>query len=53
MVNKAKSVQLGMRLSPELKRAAEQAAADDSRTLTSLLEKILLDYLKARGYWKK
>ena len=41
--------QLDLRLSPELKAAAEEAAADDSRSLTSLIEKLLVDHLKAIG----
>jgi hypothetical protein len=41
------------RLAPEIKAAAEKAAADDHRSLSSLLEKILADYLKKAGYLKK
>lgn len=50
MAAKAKTAQLNMRISPELKEAAEIAAAADRRTLTSLIEKLLDDYLKDRGY---
>lgn len=42
--------QVGLRLPPEVKAAAERAAADDHRTLTSLIEKLLADYLRQRGY---
>jgi hypothetical protein len=39
-----------MRLQPSLKAAAELAADEDSRSLTSLIEKVLKDYLRSRGY---
>lgn len=45
-----KSHQLNLRISPELKKLADQAAADDQRSLTSLIEKLLTDHLKANGY---
>jgi hypothetical protein len=38
---------------PELKEAAEKAAADDHRSLTSLIEKLLSDYLRRKGYLSK
>jgi hypothetical protein len=37
-------------MSAELKEAAEQAAAADHRSLTSLVEKVLTDYCRATGY---
>ena len=36
----------------QLKNAADKAAADDHRTLTSLVEKLLTDYLRRKGYLK-
>ena len=45
-----KTAQVKLRLAPELKAAAERAAADDHRSLTSLIEKLLSDHLKAKGY---
>lgn len=45
-----KSHQLNLRISPELKNLADRAAADDHRTLTSLIEKLLTDHLKLHGY---
>jgi hypothetical protein len=48
-----KSHQLNLRISPELKQLADQAAADDQRTLTSLIEKLLTEHLKAKGYLAK
>lgn len=34
------------------KIAAEKAAADDHRSLTQLVEKLLADYLRSKGYLK-
>jgi len=41
-----KTSQVNLRLQPALKEAAERAAAQDHRSLTSLIEKLLADYLK-------
>jgi hypothetical protein len=51
--DKSRAVQIGVRISVELKQAAEKAAADDFRTLSSLIEKILVEHLRSTGYWKK
>lgn len=48
-----KTAQMNLRLRPELKEAAERAARDDNRTLTSLIEKLLMDYCRKRGVLKK
>jgi hypothetical protein len=40
-----KTAQINLRIAPSLKEAAERAAADDQRSLTSLVEKLLTDYL--------
>ena len=45
-----KSKILNMRIEPELKDAAEKAAADDRRSLTSWVEKLMVDFLKREGY---
>jgi hypothetical protein len=47
-----KTAQVNLRLVPALKAAAEKAAADDQRSLTSLVEKLLTDYLRKHGYLK-
>jgi hypothetical protein len=47
-----KSAVVQLRLRPSLKEAAERAADDEQRSLTSLVEKLLSDYLKKRGYLK-
>lgn len=48
-----KTATLNLRVDPPLKEAAEKAAADDRRSLTSLIEKLLTDYLRAKGYLSK
>lgn len=53
MQKRIKTAQVNLRLEPGLKEAAEQAAADDHRSLTSLVEKLLADYLRERGYLPK
>jgi hypothetical protein len=52
MKAETKEAQVNLRIRPSLKEAAEKAANDDNRSLTSLVEKLLLDYLKKRGYLK-
>ena len=47
-----KTAQVNLRIDPALKAAADKAAADDQRSLTSLVEKLLSDYLKKKGYLK-
>ncbi len=48
-----KTPSLGVRVKPETKKALEKAAAADMRSLSSLIEKILTEWLKANGYLKK
>ncbi len=45
-----KTAQLSLRIDPGLKEVADRAAADDQRSLTSLIEKLLTDHLRAKGY---
>jgi hypothetical protein len=40
-------------MDPKLKTLADKAASDDQRSLTSLIEKLLADYLRQHGYLKK
>jgi hypothetical protein len=42
-----------MRMDPRVKEAAEKAAVDDRRSLAALIEILLIDYLKDRGYLTK
>jgi hypothetical protein len=48
-----KTSAISVRVSDEVKAAAEKAAADDSRTLASYVEKMLIDHLRKAGYLKK
>jgi hypothetical protein len=48
-----KTAQINLRIDPQLKAAADKAASDDQRSLTSLVEKLLSDYLKRKGFWPK
>jgi len=42
-----------MRIDPELKAAAEKAAVADRRSFSSLVETLLTDYCRERGYLDK
>jgi hypothetical protein len=44
------SLPVSFRLSAEVKAAAQEAAADDHRSLSSLMEKVLAEYLREKGY---
>ncbi|WP_345936168.1 hypothetical protein P7L78_21955 [Tistrella bauzanensis] len=46
----ARTAAIGIRVEPAVKAAAEKAAADDHRTLASLLEKLLVEHLRTSGY---
>jgi hypothetical protein len=52
MATETKSAQLLIRIQPSIKGAAEKAAADDRRSLSSFIEKLLSDYLRKHGYLK-
>jgi predicted HicB family RNase H-like nuclease len=52
MTTETKSAQLLVRIQPSLKAAAEKAAVADRRSLSSLVEKLLADYLRRNGYLK-
>jgi hypothetical protein len=49
-VDITKSMPVSFRLPPEVKAAAEKAAKDDTRSLSSFMEKLLTEHLKAKGY---
>jgi hypothetical protein len=53
MTQRLKTATLNLRISPQLKAVAEKAAADDHRSLTSLIEKLLSEWLRERGYLPK
>jgi len=44
---------VSFRLPAAKKAALEKAAVDDTRSVSSMIEKILTDWLKANGYLKK
>lgn len=46
----ARTASIGIRVEPELKAAAEKAAAADRRTVASLIEKLLAEHLEKAGY---
>ena len=48
----AKTSAISVRVPDAVKAAAEKAAADDSRSVASLVEKLLSEHLKAKGYLK-
>lgn len=50
MQRRARTAQVNFRTFPELKAAAERAAAADNRSLTSLIEMLLLEHVRALGY---
>jgi hypothetical protein len=50
MAGETRTSQLLVRIQPSLKAAAEKAARDDHRSLSSLVEKLLTEHLKAKGY---
>jgi hypothetical protein len=52
MTEENRTAVVQLRIRPSLKAAAEKAAAEDSRSLTSLVEKLLTDHLKKRGLLK-
>lgn len=52
-VKRLKTAQVNLRIDPDLKTLADKAAEADQRSLTSLIEKLLTDYLKKQGFLKK
>ena len=49
----ARTASIGIRVEPDLKDAAERAAKDDRRTVASLIEKVLTEWLEQNGYMQK
>lgn len=47
-----KTAGLGFRIDPKLKAALEKAAKDDLRSTSSMVEKILMEWLREKGYLK-
>jgi hypothetical protein len=53
MASRQKNVAISIRVSEAIKLAAEKVAKDDTRTVTSYVEKLIVEDLKAKGYLKK
>ena len=51
-VDTPKTLPVSFRLPPDVKAAAERAAKDDTRSVSSFMEKLLTEHLKATGYLK-
>jgi hypothetical protein len=47
-----RSAPIGIRVTPSVKAAAEKAAEADRRTVASLIEKLLVEYLEKTGFLK-
>ena len=50
MLRETKRAPFQIRMQPTVKAAGEKAAADQNRSLSSLMETLLIDHLKAAGY---
>jgi len=48
-----RTVSVGLRITPSLKKGLDAAAAADQRPVASMVEKILTEYLKKNGYLPK
>jgi uncharacterized protein (DUF1778 family) len=48
-----KGLPISFRLTPDKKQALETAAEADSRSVSSMLDKIVSDWLKEQGYLPK
>ena len=51
MMRRKKTAQITLRIDSMLKEAAEKAAAQDHRSLTSLIERLLRKHLRSRGFF--
>ncbi len=47
-----KTEAISIRVEPDIKAAAKQAAEEDRRSVASLVEKVLVQYLTENGYLK-
>jgi hypothetical protein len=51
--NMVKTHPLGFRVDPEIKEAIEKAARADDRSVSSMVERILKEWLRENGYLRK
>lgn len=49
MTERIKSATLNLRIDPKIKKMAEKDANDDHRSLTSFIEKLILDHHNAKA----
>jgi hypothetical protein len=47
-----RTASIGIRIEPDVKTAAEKAAAEDGRTLANYIERMLIEHLREKGYLK-
>jgi hypothetical protein len=52
MAIETRTANVMVRMTPSLKALAEKAAKEDTRSLSSLIERVLTEHLKAAGYLK-
>jgi hypothetical protein len=50
MMRRKKTAQITVRIDSTLKEAAEKAAAQDRRSITALIERLLSKHLRSRGF---
>jgi hypothetical protein len=50
VTSEPKRKQFAIRMRPAIHEAGQKAAADENRSLASLMETLLIDHLKAKGY---
>jgi hypothetical protein len=50
MLRETKRAPFQIRMQPSIKVAGEKAAADQNRSLSSLMETLLINFLKEHGY---
>lgn len=48
-----KTAQVNLKFHPDFKKLADRMAADDSRSLTSMIESLITNALRDRGYLSK
>lgn len=51
MDDELRSVPFQIRMRPSVKEAGEKAAKADNRSLSSLMETLLIEHLEAKGLW--
>lgn len=51
--DEAKSEAFAVRMRPTVKKAGMKAAAEESISLASLMDRLLIQYLKEKGYLPK